>query len=1540
MAFMLAFALGAALHLDVPRARRVVTEEVNRVLAPSFPGHIRIDHVGRLGIFGLSGARATIEDPSGRPVLAVTGVRVQVAAWTALRSALFNRTGPITIELSNLSIDALDVRLDTDASGKLDLLSAFESRGTGAPPDPNGRGVRLVLSHIALRSAWGHGQMSGAPFLDVQLDELLASFAYAPDLLEADISRATVAARRIANGADVDGSLEAHLRKPSDPKLDMGAHVSWRGTVGSVAHSILVSLDHRELDALVEFPDAEPKDIRTLWPESPIGEHAHAQLEARGTLPDIKVDLQASLGQAALAAKGHLFLGDDERAQVDLSARDIDLHEFAAEAPRTRLALSGDVSAAKDTAGALRGNLVLHLLGGRVGPDEVPAASIRARASHTDDQGWSALGEVDVHEPAAPTHLTARLSARGDSSVVAFDLDTNAAELDRIGLLHHVLRGSLRASAKGAVDVGHKTIDARLEARASDLAIGGTTVQSASLDALAFGPMAVPSIDLALRSQNLVVAGLHLSSAYVLATGNATTPHVTVSTRGPDTPDLDATADLGMQTGVSVSGLSMSLARAGERATITADKIGLAGDGMRVDEARVEGVGSPATATLMASHGALRVRASTEGIDLARVGRLVHVENKLKGGTLSFDVDAILSRHQAQGRGDLDLSRAAVGSVRDLSAQLRVQLEGRKFVGEGRAQAAGIGYVHIRAPRLELGGARPLSAAAWREAWGDVTLDAQADLAKVAGLFPPGQFPFSEARGSVTLRGHLARDDIHDLTPDLNVLVSSQGLVLAPETTMTRDIDGVLVMQPPPWRMAGIDFDVDAFIDGDTGLVRFSTRAHDVKGEIGQLRFGCAHVPFADLFHDTGRLSADLRTTPFDLQVTVAPRHLGSLPAILKQPYAGGTLQGNLKVEGTLLAPTLDLAATLRKSRFSGASGSVPLDVDLSAHYAGTQGIASVKVLSSGSEVLDAEASVDAAIARLVEEGGSTARWKASGRAHFTDFPLEAIAPLDDKLVAGKLTGDVSLVDLHEDAHADMALFVDSFRVGSIGYKSARLEAKADGSLVEGSVRIDQTDGVAETRAHAGLTWGAALAPTLEPSQPLDITLSAKNFRIAALLPFVEDTLDELDGRLDANTRLELDPQSRGARLSGNVALRRGLFEAAAGGGGFHDIAADVRFSPDGVITLEKLTASGSTGKIKAAASARLEGIHLQSAKGVIVIPSGAPIPLSAGGAQIGNIDGRFDVSQVTSAGGATDVRVEVSHLRVALPEGSSSQAQSLGSVDKVRIGAHQGNAATFVVVPLGPVKKAEGPSSHPSTESRIETHLADVQVVRGTDLKVDLDGRVNVKLDGKSQVTGQINLKKGGTLSIQGKNFTVESGNVTFVGGEPSNPEVVVKASWTAPDGTVVYANFVGPLKTGKVTLTSEPTLPQQEIVQLLLFGTAAGQQAQTPSGTPANGALGTVGGEAAQPLNHALNQLGLGAVSTRIDTTQSSNPKPEVEVQIARDISVQIAVVLGQPPPGVNPDHTLLTVDWRFLSKWSLASTLGDAGTTIFDLLWQTRY
>jgi translocation and assembly module TamB len=153
-----------------------------------------------------------------------------------------------------------------------------------------------------------------------------------------------------------------------------------------------------------------------------------------------------------------------------------------------------------------------------------------------------------------------------------------------------------------------------------------------------------------------------------------------------------------------------------------------------------------------------------------------------------------------------------------------------------------------------------------------------------------------------------------------------------------------------------------------------------------------------------------------------------------------------------------------------------------------------------------------------------------------------------------------------------------------------------------------------------------------------------------------------------------------------------------------------------------------------------------------------------------------------------------------------------------------------------------------------------------------------------------------------------------------------------------MVYADYSGPLKSGKVNLRSEPALSKSEILSLILFGTTDGMSGAGSSGSQSVGA-GVAGGAATQPLNRALENFGLGGVSTRVDTS-SSTPRADVEVQIARDISLQIAQVMGTPPPGQNPDMTLLTLNWRFIRQWSAQTTIGNAGTSILDLVWQYRY
>ncbi|MBV9949898.1 MAG: translocation/assembly module TamB domain-containing protein, partial [Myxococcales bacterium] len=984
-----------------------------------------------------------------------------------------------------------------------------------------------------------------------------------------------------------------------------------------------------------------------------------------------------------------------------------------------------------------------------------------------------------------------------------------------------------------------------------------------------------------------------------------------------------------------------SLWRAGEHALLSAQRIVSGAAGVRVEGARIEGLGDPATVALETTPAGMRVRAEASRIDLSRIGRLTH-SAKLRQGKLALDADVDLHRDRVSGRTKLDLDGGDVGEVHGISAHVDAKLEGRRFSGEAHVKAGDVATIDVSAPNVAIAGAGALSAAGWRHAWGDVTFDFHGNLARIEAIMPPEQFPFAEASGDVVLKGHLVRTDERDPDPDLKLGLVTNGLRLTPKTQPHMTIDGVYVMPPPAWRLAGVDFDVDTSFDGDTRDLQLAGRLHDPKGPLAELKVQAEQVPVADLFGQKAKFSTDLQEMPFDVHVTLPTRGLGTMPDILKQNYVTGKLTADLTAKGTMRKPVVHMDAKVQRSHVTGTSGSLPLEFALLADYDGAKGKVTLNAKSADRDLLQFESNLEAVAADLVAGGGADKPWTASAKAHFGGFPLEAIGSLADHVISGQVNGDLIVADVHKNGRAEVALSVDSLTMGGVKYRGAKLDAKAGGRALDATMRVDGTDGFLETKAEGALRWGAAAAPSLDSAKPLVVGLSAKNFRMGGLFPFVSQWLDEFDGRLDADTRVELDPVSRRSKLSGSLALDKGVLEATAGGGELHDVSAKLTFSPDGVVTLEKMNASAMSGRLEASGSARLGPAGLAGARAVLVIPSDAPFPLSAGGAQIGDIDGRVEVAEDAGPGGkGMSVKIDVPHLRVMLPDQSPNSAQSLGEIPGLHIGAYRGQPLKFVLVPLDPVKKKdEQQAASGGGGTAVKVHLADIEVVRRQQLQVDLVGDLQAQTGAETKVTGQIHLKPGGTLSVQGRTFKIESGTVSFVGGDPGNPEVVVKAGWTAPDGTVVYANFVGPLKTGKVTLTSEPALPQEEIVELLLFGSTGGKQAQTPSADAATSAIGTVGGEAAAPLNHALDQIGLGAVSTKVDTSDSSAPRPEVEVQISREISLQIAVVLGQPPPGVNPDRTLLTVDWRFLSRWSLSSTLGDAGTTIFDVLWRRRY
>ena len=239
-----------------------------------------------------------------------------------------------------------------------------------------------------------------------------------------------------------------------------------------------------------------------------------------------------------------------------------------------------------------------------------------------------------------------------------------------------------------------------------------------------------------------------------------------------------------------------------------------------------------------------------------------------------------------------------------------------------------------------------------------------------------------------------------------------------------------------------------------------------------------------------------------------------------------------------------------------------------------------------------------------------------------------------------------------------------------------------------------------------------------------------------------------------------------------------------------------------------------------------------------------------------------------------------------------------------------------------------------------LEIELGDrVSIRQSNTLAVWVQGRLVLDIGQKPIATGQIRLVRG-FIDVQGKRFEIEQGIITFEQDDPSNPVVVVTARWDSPEGYQVRADYRGRVQNGKLTLSAEPPLSNDQIMSLLLFGTPDGSLGSDQGGGgDAALAIGVAGGAATKGINRALSDLTELDVSTRIDTSHGA-ARPELVLQLSRRLAASVEYAVGEPTPGESPDCTFVTLDLRLGTRWSLATTFGDHGASLLDLLWRYRY
>lgn len=1522
-------------HLDTPVVRRFIVAQVNElVFAQLFRGEIRIDALAHLDPFGVSGATFNAKDPDGREVLLAEGVAARIATGALLRS-LLRGGGDLVLELRDVRIDYVDTRLDRDEQG-LALAAAFLPKSP-ATSEPSKLRVHLHAPRVNVARGWAHGQMARLPYFDGEVTDLDAAFSLDDRSVSVDARQGHVLARGIALGADAVGNFRGHVE--IDQAVNVGGEIGWDGAVGKIRETLAFGVSHGRVDADLRVDEATAEALRSVWPASPVLGALTTEIHAHGPLESIAVTAQAGQGAATASVRGVFGWGEAKTARAHFDVVRADLHQITPVVDRSDLSIQGDVDLSLSPDGRLEGLADVDLAAGVVGKHRVPHATFKTTGFRERSGRFGGDATVVVEEPGAPTTLTLHAVPTGQSSSVDFALASHAVRMGALRRISTDATGNLRIVGKGNVDLERLKLDVMLDTQGERFSRGLLRVGTIAVQGHARGSLLNPDVNLALHVKDLSWKENELETVDVTVRGKALSPHVTLHEESRSFPSVDGSGDVEFLPDPTLRAAHFHLTHANESVTVNVHRIGVHGGAISVENGEVLGLGERATLSAMVKGTSARLEVHAPRLQLEKMAALLGAQELIRAGVLAVDADVKLDESAAKGSLKLLLEHGGGGSFDDVSAHFDGALTGRSLVGSAGVHAGQLGWLELTAKELTVGGHGPLKSASWREVWGDVSMKGQVDLEKLAAQQAEG-LPVSAVRGRLTLNGRFERDSGSDVTPLIQLDAETDNLFVSGRAPT--DAAG---KPRTSWVIAGVDVTTGVRMNGDTGFVDVSARLHDSAGDLATLAMSSADVPYAAIYRTPVEAGALLQHVGFDAHVTVPRRAARTWPAPLRVAFLDGDVEGDAVVTGPLTDPRAVVTAKLGTVTTALTRLTSPLAVNLRSSYEHGNAIAELTVVESARELLTATANAEFD-AREVLFGASPPAWRASAKAHVAELPLVTFGVLDDRQVRGTLSGDASVDDFHRDAKGRANLTVTALKVGDASYPDAKATVAADGQTAMANIRLDQSNGFGQLSATVPATWGAGTLPTPNPNKSLTLEIETRNFRAAALQPFLRGSLDQLDGLVDAKISMTVDPTNQSVHPEGTLEVRDGVFQLASFGGELHAIAAKASLTRDGALTLERLTASGVSGELLASASGRMNGLHLVAANAIVQIPKSRALPISVGGSTLGMIDGRLNISEALSADQKiVDIKVEVPSMHLLVPETGAQDVQALGTMPGVIVGTRSGPAGAFVPASADPDEEEAEPTATRVADAvpvRVVTSFGDdVSVRRGGDVRLDLSGGPTVTLTDRARVTGQVRLRAG-KLNLYGKPFEIEQGTVTFVGDDPTNPQVSVTAGWSASDGTQVKADFVGPLKTGKVTLRSEPALSDNAIVQLLLFGSADAAQAASSSGAQAPGtssAEGVAGTFATQPLNRALSQFGLSAVSAKVDTS-SVNAKPEIEVEIAKNLAVAVAEIIGQPPVGASPDTTFLTVDWRFLRKWSLAATVGNADTTIVDLLWKYRY
>jgi len=502
--------------------------------------------------------------------------------------------------------------------------------------------------------------------------------------------------------------------------------------------------------------------------------------------------------------------------------------------------------------------------------------------------------------------------------------------------------------------------------------------------------------------------------------------------------------------------------------------------------------------------------------------------------------------------------------------------------------------------------------------------------------------------------------------------------------------------------------------------------------------------------------------------------------------------------------------------------------------------------------------------------------------------------------------------DREQLAYGDFSLLADT-----LDNENARLSGKYQWTA--GQLRISETENDNPLTIDLSIPLKLIRKPSLsvEVQGPLGGTVTYDG-AVEPLAAFMPSQFQSLEGILKANAAL--GGSMRAPEVKGSARFADGAYTDLSTGFSLDNMSMDA----------DALVRDGETKiTLKGSASGAGQSEQTINLNGDITLGDGGLLDVV-----LTMNNARFAAEPVTNVDASGEIKIS----------GSLDNPTAAGEITISELNAEIITPETTGLVNIDVVaidkKGAPLTLTEPTSPPRVFNYdvlvKADDKIfVRGRGLESEWSADIETKnADAGPLILGEINLRRG-FLDFSGRRFNLTDGKITFNRLSPNNPYLDIQAEYETGDGVVARIVIGGRGKKPSVELESNPSLPREDIMALVLFGKPANElsaveSVQMASALAQLGGLGPFGGGGL--TGSARQALGLDMLNLDLDPENGASA-----LTVGKYVADGLFVSATQDVKGENSS---VRVEYEIINNITVETELKQDGDQTVSANWKKDF